>query len=314
MAVKANRVIRVFIIVIIALATSLFFYLLVNNFQFSRGRTVRVHFSSVGDLNTGAWVRKAGIKVGSATKLEPAEDEKTIIVTLRFQPGQIVRTADQFALVAKGILGDMYIEQKPGPKDSPLVEEGHLYEGEPSFNLTDLLGGDTMSMVTDLAGSLKGIVDMLKANQDTLDATLKDIAKTAKNARIITDRAVVMTDSVPDLTKQITSSLDSLQSTVADVATTAKKLVSKMDGDLTSSSTDLAASMKSLRKSTEEIQTAVTQLTAQNSVISTLSTPETAKNLEATVRNLQQVSQGLLEATKDTQKVIQGVSEIFQAK
>ena len=81
----------------------------------------------------------------------------------------------------------MYIEQNPGPKDAPQVEEGQLFEGVPSFNITDLLGGDTMGMVTDLAGSLKSVVDTLKRNQGALDSSLKDIAATAKNVRIITD-------------------------------------------------------------------------------------------------------------------------------
>src|SRR5208337_2768553 len=118
-SVKANRVIRVVVIVIVALATATFLYLLMNNFQFTRGISVRVHFTSIGDLNTGSWVRKAGIKVGSVTALTPAPDEKTVIVTLSFRPGQIVRHSDQFALVSKGILGDVYIEQHPGPIDSP---------------------------------------------------------------------------------------------------------------------------------------------------------------------------------------------------
>jgi ABC-type transporter Mla subunit MlaD len=309
-----SRIIRVIVIVIVALATSLLLYMLINNFQFSRGRSVRVHFSSVGDLNTGAWVRKAGLKVGSVTRLEPAEDEKTIIATLSFRPGQIVRTTDQFALVTKGILGDMYIEQKPGPKDSPLVEEGHLYEGEPSFNITDLLGGDTMGMITDLASSLKGVVDMLKKNQDVLDGALKDIGKTAQNVRIITDRAVEVTKSVPEITQQITSSIDTLQSTVTDVSVTAQKLLAKLNTDLSASSDDLAASMQSIRKSTSDIQDAVTQLTAQNSVIASLSAPGTAQSLDATIKNLKDISQELLVVTKDAQKIVTGVSSIFEAK
>ncbi len=121
---KANRIIRVIVIVIIALATATFLYLLMNNFQFTRGVSVRVHFTSIGDLNTGSWVRKAGIKVGSVTGLTPAPDEKTVIVTLAFRPGQMVRQGDQFALVSKGILGDVYIEQHPGPIDSPPGERG----------------------------------------------------------------------------------------------------------------------------------------------------------------------------------------------
>ena len=139
---KANKIIRVIVIVIVALATATFLFLLMNNFQFSHGISVRVHFPSIGDLNTGAWVRKAGIKVGSVTALTPAPDEKTVIVTLTFKPAQIVRQSDQFALVSKGILGDVYIEQHPGPIDAPPAKEGQLFEGQPFFSLTDLLGGD----------------------------------------------------------------------------------------------------------------------------------------------------------------------------
>ena len=314
MPVKASRIIRVIVIFIISIAASVFLYLLIFNFQFTRGVEVRVHFTSVGDLNTGAWVRKAGIKVASVTKLEPADDEKTVIVTLMFRPGQIVRAGDQFQLVAKGILGDMYIEQHPGPKSSPLVESGHLFEGQPSFNISDLLGPDTMNMVTDLVGSIKGIVEILQRNQDVLDSSLKDIARSAHNVRVVTDRAVEITSSVPQITLQITTSIDQLQETVNDVSVTTKRVLAKLEKNLDSSSDDLAASMKSVRETSAEVQKAVDALTAQNSVISKLSAPDTAQSLEETVKNLQEISRGLLTVTKDTQKIVEGVSVIFQEK
>jgi phospholipid/cholesterol/gamma-HCH transport system substrate-binding protein len=314
MPAKATRVVRVFVIVLFAVAASGFLYLLINNFQFTRGLSIRIHFTSVGDLNTGAWVRKAGIKVGSVTKLAPAEDEKTIIVTLTLKPGQIVRSTDKFALVSKGILGDMYIEQNPGPKDSPLAAESQLFEGQPAFNITDLLGGDTMTMVTDLAGSIKGIVDLLKKHQDEIEATLKDVARTAQNVRIVTDRAVVLTDSVPEIARQITSSMNTLESAVTNVSVTTKNMLARLDNNLTTSAEDLAASMKSIRAGTADIQAAVTALTAQNSVIARLSAPATGQSLDATVKNLEAISQGLLKVTKETQKIVEGVSDIFETK
>jgi phospholipid/cholesterol/gamma-HCH transport system substrate-binding protein len=314
MPVRASKIIRVIVIIIFAAAASTFLYLLVNNFQFTRGVEVRVHFTSVGDLNTGAWVRKAGLKVGSVTRLEPAEDEKTIMATLTFRPGRNVRRDDKFALIAKGILGDMYIEQNPGPKDSPLVEPGHIFEGQPAFSISDLLTGDTMGMVTDLASSLRGIVDLLKKNQNVLESSLKDIAKTAQNVRIVTDRAVEVTQSVPDMTARITSSVDQLQSAVTDASQTTKKLLAKLEGNISSSSDDLAASMKSMRQSTADIQAAVAELTAKNSVIATLGAPDTAQSLETTMKNLEAISRELLAVTRDTQKIVQGVSEIFDAK
>jgi phospholipid/cholesterol/gamma-HCH transport system substrate-binding protein len=314
MPVKANRIIRVIVIIIVALATSTLLYLLINNFQFTRGLEVRVHFKQIGDLNVGAWIRKSGIKVGSVTRLEPAEDETTIIATLTFRPGQIVRRDDRFSLIAKGILGDMYIEQHPGPKESPLVEQGHIFEGEPTFNITDLLGGDTMGMVSDLAGTIKGILDVLKRNQDTLDTTIKDVQKTASNVRIVTDRAVTLTESVPEIAGQIASSIDELQSTVRNVATTTQKLVGKLESDLTESADNLSATMETVRRVSDDIQTAVGELTAQDSVIGTLSSPKISSSLETTVKNLEEISKNLLTVTRDTEKIVKGVREIFEAK
>ncbi len=308
----ATRVIRVIVIIVLALSASLLGYLLLNNFQFSRGRTVLVHFTSVGDLNVGAWVRKSGLKVGSVTRLELAADEKTIIATVVFRPGQIVRTGDKFALVAKGILGDMYIEQQTGPIDAPMAEERHLFEGEPSFNITDLLGGSTMDSLTGLVDSLKVVLTTLQANAGALDSSLKDIAATAHNVRIVTDRAVTLTDSVPQIANQITTSVNTLQATVNDVSAATQKVVDKLQADLSASGDDLTASLKAVRKSTADVQTAIEQLTAANSVIATLSQPSTAQSLAATVKNLQEISDQLLAVTKDAQKVVQGVSTIFE--
>ena len=314
MAIKANRIVRVVVIIVVALATSLLLYLLINNFQFTRGRTVRVHFTTIGDLNKGSLVRRAGIKVGSVTRIEPAPDEKSAIVTISFEVGRNVRKSDAFALVSKGILGDMYIEQRPGAQDAPLVEEGQLFEGIPSFSITDLLTGDTMGLVSDLAGSLKGVVEILKNNQGSLESSLEDIARTAQNVRIVTDRAVDLTKSVPDMTRQITSSIDQLQAAVTDVSTTTKRLMAKLEDNLTTSSEDLSASMKAVRKSSEEIQSAVSKLTAQNSVISRMGSADTAQSLDATVKNLEEISKGLLTVTKDTQKIVTGISSIFDQK
>ena len=314
MAVRANRIVRVIIIAAFALAASLLLYLLINNFQFVRGHSVRVHFSSIGDLNKGSFVRRAGVKVGSVTRIEPAPDEKSSIITITFEAGKNAREGDQFALVSKGILGDMYIEQKPGAPNSAVAPDDSLFEGTPSFNITDLLTGDTMGLITDLAGSLKGIVDILKNNEQTLDSSLKDIARTARNVRIVTDRAVEVTQSMPDITRQITSSVSQLQSAVTDVSTTTERLMSKLEGNLNTSSDDLAASMKAIRRSSEVIQKSVDQLTAQNSVISTIGSPDTARSLETTVKNLEEVSRNLLTVTKDAEKIVSGVGSIFDQK
>jgi phospholipid/cholesterol/gamma-HCH transport system substrate-binding protein len=311
MAIKTNRVIRVIVIVLIAAATSLFLYLMVNNFQFTRGVSVRVHFTSIGDLVTGAWVRKSGIKVGSVTRVEPAVDEKTVIATLTFKPNQIVRKDDRFALVSKGILGDMYIEQNPGSRDSPLAEEGDLFEGAPSFSINDILGGDAMNSVTDLVASIKNIADILKRNEAEVDAIIRDLQKTAENAKLITQDVAEITKNVPGLTAQIVSSMNRLEKTVNNFSDTTDAMVSKLQADLGSSGKDLAASLKTVKNATEGIQLMVDQLSAKGSLIDTLSSPETSRNLSETLKNLDDMSKTLLKATEDTQKIVEEVKTLL---
>jgi phospholipid/cholesterol/gamma-HCH transport system substrate-binding protein len=293
MAVKANRVIRVIVIFIIAIASAGFLYLLINNFQFTQGMSVRVHFSSVGDLVGGAWVRKAGIKVGSVTKLEPAQDEKTVIVTLTLKPGQIVRTADKFALISKGILGDMYIEQNPGPKDSPLAAQGELFEGEPAFSLNDILGGGAMNAVTDLVTSIKKISDILGRNADSLDSTIRDLQKTVANARVISESVAEVSKTMPKLTDQVVSSMNRLEKTVNDFSDATGRVIVKLEENLTVGSSDLASSLKTLKNTTDDIQVMVDQLNTKNSVIGMLASPQTSQSLTATLTNLEEMSSSL---------------------
>ncbi len=314
MAVKANRIVRVVVITVLAIGTSIFLYLLINNFQFFRGPSIRIHFASIGDLNVGAWVRKAGMKIGSVTRLEPAPDEKSIIATVTLRPGQVARRDDRFALISKGILGDMLIELTPGPKESPVVEESHLFEGAPAFSLSDLLGGDAMGTVTDLVSSIKAITDILRRNEGSIDASIRDIEKSAANVRQITESAARIASDVPQAAARIAASIARLEQTVNAAADTTEKLLKKLEGNLTTGSEDLAASLASLRRASAEIQVTVAKLTVQESVIGTLGSAETSRSIAATVRNLEEVSKSLLRVSDDAEKVTAGVREIFQTK
>ncbi len=314
MAVRASKIVRVLIISLLAIGTSVLLYLLINNFQFLRGPTIRVHFSSIGDLNVGAWVRKAGMKIGSVSRLEPAPDEKTIIATITLRPGQVARRDDRFALISKGILGDMLIELAPGPKESPVVEQGYLFEGAPAFSLSDLLGGDAMGTITDLVASIKAITDILKRNEGSIDASIRDIEKSAANVRAITESAARIASDVPQASARIAASIARLEQSVDAAAGTTERLLKKLEANLTTGSEDLAASLASLRKASAEIQDTVAKLTVQESVIGTLGSAETSRSITATVRNLEEVSKSLRRVSDDAEKVAAGVREIFQTK
>jgi phospholipid/cholesterol/gamma-HCH transport system substrate-binding protein len=313
MRVNARRIIRVAVIVLLAVGTSVLLYLLINNFQFTRGVMVRVHFTAIGDLNTGAWVRKAGLKVGSVTNIQPASDEKTVIVTLTFKPGEVVRQDDKFALISKGILGDMYIEQIPGPKTSPNVEQGHLFEGEPFFSLNDLLGGSTMQVVTDIGSSIKVLGDILKKNEASIDAIIQDIRISAANIRTVSQNVVAVTTDLPALSARLVSSLNDLNETVQNLSRSADRLIAKIEGNLTTGSEDLAASLASIKTSSADIQLIVEKLSAKDSVVTALSSPESAAGVAETLKNLKDVSSVLLKTSQDAQKLVEGITKILSS-
>jgi ABC-type transporter Mla subunit MlaD len=222
-----------------------------------------------------------------------------------------VREGDKFSLIAKGILGDMYIEVNPGPKDLPPVKSGYLFEGQPSFSLNDILGGSGTDLVGDLTSSIKAIADLLVRNQAALDAIIRDIQTTAANARVISDNLAETSKALPQVTDEVLSSLDTLSKSVNELSTAVDLVVGQLKGNIDSSATDLAASLKNIKEASSQVQAMVDQLSTKDSVISTLSSSQTSKSVTDTLENLQETSRALLKATQDTQVIIEGVKEML---
>jgi len=126
----------------------------------------------------------------------------------------------------------MLIELTPGPRDSPVVEEGHLFEGAPAFSLSDLRGGDAMGVVGDLVVSIKGITDILRRNESAARIAL----------------------AAPDATARIAASIARLEQTVNAAADATEKLLRKLEGNLTSGSEDLASSLASFRRASADAE------------------------------------------------------------
>jgi len=243
--------------------------------------------------------------------VSPAPDGKTVVVTLTFRPGEMVRAGDEFSLVSKGILGDMYIEDVPAPPDSPQVKEGYLFEGTPFFSLNDLLGGDTMQIISDVGSSLKAIADVVKRNEGNIDSIIQDLQKTAANARVVSQDLATATKTLPDLTKQITTSLDGLQKTLDSLNDSTNKMIASLQGTVTTGSKDLEVSLNNIKQTSADIQVMVNKLAAKDSVIGTLSSSETSRSIEETLKNLQEISASLVKASDDVEKVVAGVREIL---
>jgi phospholipid/cholesterol/gamma-HCH transport system substrate-binding protein len=314
MATKANRIVRAIVITLISIGTIVFGYLLINNFQFRRGVSVRVHFESVGDLAVGAWVRKGGLKVGSITKMEiDKTDEKTVIATVTFKPGQAVRVDDKFSIISKGLLGDMYMEVVPGPLTSAAVEAGHWFEGEPVFDLGSLLGSGA-GMLKDLGDSINAIAEFLRKNEDALQNSMQNIDAAIANTRKVTESAVSVTQAVPQMTSSILSSVKELETTVSRFTSATDSLIDRLTSQLGSGSADLAESLKSIRKISTDVEGIVAGLTAKDSLVGSLSSPATSQNVATILKNLEDTSRALLSVSQETERIMTDIRKSFEGK
>jgi phospholipid/cholesterol/gamma-HCH transport system substrate-binding protein len=129
MAVKIKSIIRVIIICLLSISAVIFLYLLVNNFQFQMGTTFYIRFDHIGSLMQGAWIRKAGVKIGSITDIKIDEkDQRTVIITFNLFPGQHIHTDSRFVIMSDSMIGDQYIEVIPGTVSAGFAEEGQTFK------------------------------------------------------------------------------------------------------------------------------------------------------------------------------------------
>ncbi|NOY10013.1 MAG: MCE family protein [Spirochaetes bacterium] len=300
MATKASRIIRVIIISIIAIGTSVFLYLMINNFQFSRGTSVKVLYERIGALNIGTWVRKSGVKVGSVTKIEINKaDQRSVYVTVTMRPGEIVREKDQFAIVVRGLMGDQYIEIFPGPLDSPSAPDGYIFKGEPMLDTSSLLTTG-IGMLNDIGKSIKIVAGILADNKTSIENTIINIEKTSKNLNKITEQSGELTDTIPQITSVIKTTLARINSLTASLQ--------KNIGDtVESENKNLSETLDNLNAITKSVKKTVDSLTRRSSFIDTISNPKLSKQIEDTMNNLQQVSENIVNITGSLQKTLNDI-------
>jgi phospholipid/cholesterol/gamma-HCH transport system substrate-binding protein len=189
MAVKLKSIIRVIIICLLSISAVIFLYLLVNNFQFQRGTTFYIRFNHIGSLMHGAWIRKAGVKIGSITDIKIDEsDQRTVIITFNLFPGQRIHKDSRFVIMSASMIGDQYIEVIPGTVAAGYAEEGQTFLGESSKSIDTLLvkSEDVIQDFTVAVGVLSEILhekkDDIKDIISNIDEASASLNKVITNA------------------------------------------------------------------------------------------------------------------------------------
>lgn len=107
-------------------------------------------------LVKGSQVKTAGIPVGTIQDIQL--EEGMARVELSLDPDLKLTRSAVVSIRSQGILGDRYIEIRPGsPSDPPLGDEGQILEVQDKGGLDQVI-----TQVSDIGGSLKDVAEILR--------------------------------------------------------------------------------------------------------------------------------------------------------
>jgi phospholipid/cholesterol/gamma-HCH transport system substrate-binding protein len=101
---------------------------------------VRANFDSVSGLRSGASVEIAGVEVGRVDRivLDPKHGY-TASVSLRINSGIQLQDDVIASVRTRGIIGDRYVQLKPGGSDRLLKDGGRIRETESAIDFESLI-------------------------------------------------------------------------------------------------------------------------------------------------------------------------------
>jgi len=101
---------------------------------------VYADFDSVSGLKTGAFVEVAGVQVGKVSRiiLDPRSGDKARVY-MQIQGGTKLQDDVIASVRTSGIIGDKFIQLKPGGSDKLIADGGRIRDTEASVNLEELI-------------------------------------------------------------------------------------------------------------------------------------------------------------------------------
>ncbi|MFJ9314991.1 MCE family protein [Pimelobacter simplex] len=211
-------------------------------------------FSDATSLNKGDDVRMAGVKVGTVTGVEVADDQ---VARVRFSVAKNAPLGDgaRALLRFRNLVGQRYIALEPGDVSGERLPAGHVFsvdDTEPALDLTVLFNGFQplfrLLDPEDVNNLSAQIIAVFQGEGTTVEGLLKS---TASLTSTLADRDQVIGELVTNLSSvlgvvqersdQLDTTLVTLQQLVSGLAEDRKTIGSTIDGlsDLSESVAEL---------------------------------------------------------------------------
>ncbi len=212
---------KVGLLIVVATVILAGFVFILGNFSLSSGFTIYVDYDYSGNLQTGAPVKVAGIKVGKIEdvrfmggKLDEASGRRVYVrveAWVENRARQSIRQDAEFFINTAGVLGEQYLEIVPGRNwtDGPMAPGSKVVGRNPPR--TDLV----LSRLYDVLDSLS---EVLTEDKDTIKKLLTNSASAV--------------GSVDQLLKENKEQLGKLIASTSGLAAEANETLSKVNAGL----------------------------------------------------------------------------------
>lgn len=100
---------------------------------------LQARFNSIAGLKEGATVEIAGVKVGKVEKINLDNGEYEAVVELSLNKGVKLQDDSIASIRTAGIIGDRYVNIKPGGSEDLIEPGGTILETESAISLEELI-------------------------------------------------------------------------------------------------------------------------------------------------------------------------------
>ena len=277
--------------------------------HFQPGYTLQGLFGGVQDLKVGDRVKMAGVEIGRVEKIDIAEKENKVRVTMKIHSGVEVRT-DSVAMVKfSGLMGQSYVSMDFGTPGAPVLGRNALVTTKESTDLSAMMAklDDVATGVQNLTKTFTGdkidnllgpFTDFLKANREPLTDTIANIKAVTTQIREGkgTVGKLIYEDSLYNTALVTVSNLDNTASEIKSTVADAHKVVDEIqagqgtfgklvkDDKLYNETTESMTNLKEILQKVNRGQGTVGKL---------VNDPEFYKNAKMTLQKLDQATEGL---------------------
>lgn len=272
MAVKGSTEIKVGFFVFIGILAILYLTFKLGEEAFTPKDSYKLYavFENVSGLAKGAKIEMAGVNIGKVGNIELTPEGKAKVELLIYSKYKVQEDAEAY-VKTYGVLGDKFVELKPGFSKNYLKPESMIANAHSAVSVDDLLAniGPTVEGLKELLGTEEGRQNLkiLVANIKEASESFKGIAAKIEKGqgslgKLVTDDSLYVnlketTEHLKAIARQIESGQGTLTQTVAHLEKVSKKL-EKGEGTLGKLIND-----ESLYKELKQISTNLKDITAR---------------------------------------------------